>query len=90
MICVGQNPAARRYVIRMEVAAEFCILFALVSTLVFRHLHPAGTPAYLVAILPALPIVGAIVGTGLYLDEERDEFQRNLLVQSLLGALVER
>ena len=33
--------------------------------------------------------MGAIVGTGLYLDEERDEFQRNLLVQSLLGALVE-
>jgi hypothetical protein len=87
MFCSFKNPAQRRYVIRMWVAAGFCIVFAFVSATVFRHLHPTGIPAYLVAVLPALPIVGAIVGTGLYLAEETDEFQRNLLVQALLGGI---
>jgi hypothetical protein len=71
----------------MLIAAGLCILFAALAATVFRQLHPAGIPAYLVAILPGLPIVGAIVGTGLYLAEEKDEFQRNLLVQALLGGI---
>jgi hypothetical protein len=38
-------------------------------------------------VLPALPLIGALVGTGAYLTEEKDEFQRNLLIQSLLGGI---
>ncbi len=87
MLCSIKNPAARRYVIRMWVAAGFCILFAVVAALTFRLVHSHGVPAYLVAILPALPILGALFYTGVYLTEETDEFQRNLLVQSLLGGI---
>ena len=87
MSCLFKNPAQRRYVIRMFVAAGLSVLFAVVAAVAFRYFHPTGIPAYLAAILPALPIVGAIVGTGLYLAEETDEFQRNLLVQSLLGGI---
>lgn len=87
MFCLFRNPANRRYVIRMLVVAVLCIAFARVAALVFHYLHPIGIVAYLVAILPALPIVGAIVCTGLYLAEEKDEFQRNLLVQSMLGGI---
>ena len=85
MYCSIKNPAERRYVIRMWVSAALCVLFSLVAALVFRLSHPHGVLAYLVAVLPALPIMGALVCTGLYLGEEKDEFQRNLLVQSLLG-----
>jgi hypothetical protein len=85
MICSIKNPAERRYVIRMWISAALCVLFSLVAALVFRLSHPHGVLAYLVAVLPALPIMGALVCTGLYLGEEKDEFQRNLLVQSLLG-----
>ncbi len=86
-LCSFKSPAQRRFVIRMWIAAGLCIAFAFVAAAVFHHLHPSGIPAYLVAILPALPIVGAIICTGVYLAEETDEFQRNMLVQSLLGGI---
>jgi len=85
MICWSRNGADRRYVIRMWVAAGLCVAFSVVAALTFRLGHPHGVLAYLVAVLPALPIGGALVGTGVYLGEEKDEFQRNLLVQALLG-----
>ena len=85
MICSMKSPAERRYVIRMWVAAGLCVAFAVVAKLTFRSGHPQGVLAYLVAVLPALPIIGALYYTGVYLMEEADEFQRNLLVQSLLG-----
>jgi hypothetical protein len=85
MLCSYNNPAQRRFVIRMWTMAALCVLFSLVAALVFRLSHPHGILAYLVGVLPALPIIGALVYTGVYLTEEKDEFQRNLLVQSLLG-----
>jgi hypothetical protein len=85
MICSIKSPAERRYVVRMWVAAGLCVLFSAVAALVFRLGHPHGVVAYLVGVLPALPIMGALVYTGVYLGEEKDEFQRNLLVQALLG-----
>ncbi|MGA3162102.1 MAG: hypothetical protein ABSC77_12875 [Terracidiphilus sp.] len=85
MLCSYNNPAQRRFVIRMWLIAALCVLFSLLAALVFRLIHPHGVVAYLVAVLPALPIIGALVYTGVYLAEEKDEFQRNLLVQSLLG-----
>jgi hypothetical protein len=85
MLCSIKSPSERRYVIRMWIMAALCVLFSAVATLVFRLYHPHGIVAYLVGVLPALPIMGALVYTGVYLAEEKDEFQRNLLVQSLLG-----
>jgi hypothetical protein len=87
MICSMRNPAERRYVIRMWVIAGLCILFAAMAALTFKLSHPHGIFAYLVAVLPSLPNMGALFYTGVYLAEEKDEFQRNLLVQSLLGGI---
>ena len=86
LFCTGK-PAQRRYVIRMWVAAGLCILFAVAAAFSFRFGHPHGIVAYSLAVLPALPIIGALIGTGVYLDEEKDEFQRNVLIQSLLGGM---
>ena len=85
MICWSKNEAERRYVVRMWVAAGLCVLGSIVAAAVFKLGHPHGVVAYLVAVLPALPIIGALVYTGVYLGEEKDEFQRNLLVKALLG-----
>lgn len=85
MFCSIKSPTERRYVIRMWIMAALCVLFSLVAAVVFRLCHPHGILAYLVAVLPALPITGALIYTGVYIAEEKDEFQRNLLVQSLLG-----
>jgi hypothetical protein len=87
MICASANPAQRRFVVGMWIAAGLCMLFALFAALAFRWAHLSGALAYPVAILPTLPILGTLVLTGTYLAEETDEFQRNLLVQSLLGGI---
>jgi hypothetical protein len=71
----------------MLVAAGFCILFCVGASVGFRWGHLSGIVAYLAAVLPAIPIMGALAGTGVYLAEEKDEFQRALLIQSLLGGI---
>jgi hypothetical protein len=87
MFCSAKNPAARRYVVRSLISAGLVIVFAVLAAVSFHLWHLHGPLAYVVAVLPALPILGALVATGIYLGEEKDEFQRNLLVQSLLGGI---
>ena len=87
LLCSTRSPAQRRYRNRMLVAAGSCLLFAWVAVFAFHHGHLRGVAAYLVAVLPALPIFGALLSTGVYLEEEKDEFQRSVLVQSLLGGI---
>jgi len=86
-LCSSSNLAQRRFVSRMWIAAGLCVVFSLVAKFGFLFGHPHGVPAYLLALLPALPILGALLATGVYLAEEKDEFQRNVLVQSLLGGI---
>ena len=86
-LCRTGSPVQRRFAARMWIAGGLCVLFAFIAAFAFRHGHLHGIPAYLVAILPALPIFGALIWTGVYLDEEKDEFQRNVLIQCLLGGM---
>jgi len=52
----------------------------------FKH-HLVGPPfAYLVAILPALPVIGLFAAIGRYLVEEQDEYVRMLMVRQTLWA----
>jgi tellurite resistance protein TehA-like permease len=88
MFCeIHLNAPQRRFVSRMWIAAGLCALFSVAAGLGFRLLHLHGVIAYLVAVLPALPVAGALLATGAYLHEETDEFQRNLLVQSVMGGI---
>ena|ERR1700691_46864 len=68
----------------MAWAAGLCLLFSALAAVAFKFGHLTGPLAWAVAAVAALPIVGALVGTGAYLREEKDEFQRNLLIQGLL------
>lgn len=85
MFCSLKSPLQRQYSHRMWGAGGLCALFAIADAFAFRFGHLHGLAAYLAAILPALPILGALAATGIYLDQEKDEFQRNILVQSVLG-----
>ncbi len=87
MFCTIKSPAVRRLTNRVLGTMVLNILFAVIAALGIRFGHLRGVPAYLVAVLPALPIIGAIVAFGVFLEEEKDEFQRNLLVQALLGGI---
>jgi hypothetical protein len=85
MLICSSSGAQHRFVIRMWTAAGLCGLFAVGAAFIFRYFHLQGPLAYLTAVLPALPIIATLMATGSYLNEETDEFMRNVLVQSLLG-----
>ena len=52
----------------------------------FKHHLLNGGLAYIVAILPALPIIGIFTAIGRYLIEEQDEYVRMLMVRQTLWA----
>ena len=85
--CVPQNAAARRYQLRLIPAMVLYVICIISAAWVFRSVRPVGIFAYALALAPALPIIGVIVIVGLYLAEETDEFQRNLLIQSILWGI---
>ena len=67
--------------------AAYLVLLPFV-TWYFHRYHPHGLFAYILAVLPSIPGIGIMVALGLYLAEEIDEFQRNLMIQALLWASV--
>jgi hypothetical protein len=84
MNCFFPTKTARRYNYRLVPTMLVYILFTFIAKWSFDHLHPTGLMVYLLAILPALPLVGSIAIVGLYIAEESDEFERSILVQSML------
>ena len=84
MIGCTNNPAARRYVRRVAFTMFLYVLFLVVSVVAFTHHRPTGLLAYVLAVLPALPILGMMVVFGLYLREEKDELQRAIGVEALV------
>jgi len=87
MECKTNNPAVWRFTVHFIVLMLLYAVFSILSTCVLLLLHPTGIVIWLLALLPALPIGGAVVLTGRYMSEEKDEFQRAVLVQALLGGI---
>lgn len=80
------NPAQRRYNRRvLALSALYAILLVAVS-LVFRAHRIVGPAAYLLAILPALPLFGVFLAIGRYLVEESDEYLRMIETRKSLVA----
>ena len=78
------NSVNRRFHRRSLVVMVLYVLSLAVMSLAIDHLHPKGMALYLLALLPALPIVAAIVIIALYLSEQKDEFVRTLQIESML------
>jgi hypothetical protein len=87
MICMPKSKAELRYVYRLAPTMLVYIVFLFVAQRTFHQHHPTGFLAYLLAILPALPLIGSLVIVGLYIAEESDEFLRSILIQSMLWGL---
>jgi len=60
--------------------------FLLAAVFGFKHQLFSGVLAYIMAILPALPIIGIFAVMGRYLVEEQDEYVRMLTVRQSLWA----
>lgn len=86
------TPAFRRYQQRVIASALVYAAALCAAVWLFKHHVPEGTLRYVVAVAPALPLVGMIASMGLFLKEEDDEFQRTLMIEQMLwgtgGALV--
>ncbi len=87
MTCSTNSPAVRRYMWRLVITMALYIAFLVLATVVFVHYHPTGPLAWLLALLPGLGIIGQIAAFGMYLAEEKDEFQKNLGVQSMIWGI---
>lgn len=80
----NKSPAGRRYVKRFIPTMAAYVVLVFGASLAFDRLALSGPVAWALAIAPAIPILGVIAIMGLYLKEETDEFQRNILVESML------
>ena len=79
-----KNSAQYRYTVRSAMSAVTLIAFSLAGKWLLHTFHPSTAMAYLIGFAAALPIVAAVAATVYYVLEEKDEFQMNLFVQSLL------
>src|SRR5688500_1234935 len=78
------TPAGRRYLRRFfpTMIAYVFVLFACVWAI--KHWEPTGIELIILSVLPAVPIIAAILVMGLYLIEETDEFLRQRIASCML------
>ena len=81
-----RTPAWKRYNWRVIWLSLAYAAFLLPAVYGFKHALIPGAWKYVVAVLPALPIVGIFVAIGRYLIEEEDEYVRMLMVRQILWA----
>ncbi|QDZ06601.1 hypothetical protein FPZ24_03205 [Sphingomonas panacisoli] len=86
MSFLTKTRATRRYNVRVIVLSLLYSAFLIGAVYGFKHHLVAGPIAWVVAVLPALPIVGIFVAIGLYLVEESDEYVRMMTVRQALWA----
>lgn len=81
-----RNAAIRRYN-RRVIACSLVYAVALIGAVyLFKHKLITGPAAYLVAMLPALGVIGIFVAIGRYLVEEQDEYLRLLVTRQAMWA----
>ncbi|MBA2934109.1 hypothetical protein HZF05_08345 [Sphingomonas sp. CGMCC 1.13654] len=84
MIC---SPAQKRYNKRVIGLSLIYAGLLIGAVWLFKHHAVSGPLAWIVAILPALPIIGIFAAIGGYIVEESDEYLRMLLIrQTLYGS----
>ena len=82
-----RSAAWKRYNWRIIWLSLAYCAFLLPAVYGFKHHLIVGAAAWIVAVLPAVPIIGLFAAMGRYLVEERDEFVRMLMVRQMLWAM---
>jgi hypothetical protein len=84
---MARTPAWKRYNWRIIWLSLLYCAFLLPAVYGFKHHLIVGPMAWVVATLPALPIIGIFAAMGRYLVEEQDEYVRMLVVRQMLWAM---
>ncbi len=82
-----KNPALRAYLVRFGISMTLYVVVLVGVDLYFHHSAPEGPLRYVLAVLPALPILGVIHAMGRYLVEEPDEFVRAQAVRAVVRSV---
>ena len=83
---MARQRAYKRYNRTVIVLSLIYVALLFAAETLIRRGHLSGPLAYLVAVLPALPIIGIFAAIGRYLVEETDEYIRFLTVRQTLIA----
>ena len=83
---MNRSTAWKRYNMRLIWLSMAYAIFLVAAVYAFKHELIGGPAAYVVAILPALPVIGIFGAMGRYLVEEQDEYVRALMVRQTLWA----
>jgi len=83
---MASSPACKRYNLRVVWLSLGYAILLVASVYAFRHRLLSGGAMWVMAILPALPVIGIFASIGRYLVEEQDEYLRMLLVRQTLWA----
>jgi len=75
---MSRSRAIRRYNSTVIILSLLYAAFLMTAIYAFNHQRVSGPLAVVVAILPALPIIGVFAAMGRYLVEETDEYIRML------------
>ena len=86
MECTAKTRAVHSYTRRIMITMAVYIVACILAVTARDHLHTDRLLVIVLAIATAIPLVAVIAIVGLYLKEETDEFQRELLVQQILWA----
>src|SRR5439155_7914247 len=86
MLDMLRTPAWKRYNWRVVWLSLLYAAFLLPAVYGFKHQLISGAVAWIVAVLPAIPIIGIFAAIGRYLVEEQDEYVRMLMVRQILWA----
>ena len=81
------SPLQRRTIQLFSTNLGLTAVLLLMAHKTYLHEHPSVALMYLLAILPAIPVIGIIAVVGRYLARENDEFVRMMVVQALLWGL---
>lgn len=76
----------RAYFRRMLMLALLYVALLFGANWLYHHYSLSGPVAVIVALLPALPLIGMIVALGRLILDEKDEYQRMLHVRQMLIA----
>ncbi|VAV95558.1 hypothetical protein MNBD_ALPHA04-530 [hydrothermal vent metagenome] len=78
--------ATRRYTIRVAALMVTYVILLAVAVGFVDTGRVTGLPAYILAVLPALPIIGMFWAIGKFLIEMEDEYLRMLQVRQMIVA----
>jgi len=91
MLCESKSKARKTLQRRAGIAISFYVP-AFLGAAVWANRHPAtGAVVLGLAAIPALPMIAVFVAMGLYLRDESDGFQREMIIRCMLwgtGALL--